>query len=426
MGHGVAERTPPAESAKQGEAAARTRHAHLAYVDGLRALAALYVVLDHARLEVWNSDAGHGAPHGLAALTNWSTYGEFAVAFFIVISGFCLMLPVVRNGGTLRGGAVQFIRRRARRILPPFYAAALLSLLLIWALIGTKTGTHWDVSVPVTTTGYLANLLLVQDVLGKAQINHAFWSIALEWQIYFLFPLLLLFWRRIGVLRAAAIALAVSYAAYVAVHVIGPVGAFDPRGFRPEFAGLFVLGMLGATIAFEQRPVWERARRLPWTPIACVCGAASVAATVAAGAHASHVIGFLNLPVGLTAVSLLVAGARTEGRNAVRAVLGARQLALLGAFSYSLYLVHAPLLQVEWQYLVHPLGLTPAATYGVLLVLGVPAIVAFTYLFFLVCERPFMSARQKRASEGEFAEAARPAPGPTVLEPVTADALGPA
>jgi peptidoglycan/LPS O-acetylase OafA/YrhL len=46
-------------------------------------------------------------------------YGHFAVAVFIVLSEFCLVLAVCRDGA-LGGGAFGFLHRRARRLLPPF------------------------------------------------------------------------------------------------------------------------------------------------------------------------------------------------------------------------------------------------------------------------------------------------------------------
>src|SRR2546421_13093474 len=94
---------------------------HLDYLNGLRALAALYVVLHHAYLTVWPVLLGK-APTGIdAALVGWLAYGHYSVSVFIVISGFCLMLPVLRNQDVIAGGSITFYRKRARRILPPYY-----------------------------------------------------------------------------------------------------------------------------------------------------------------------------------------------------------------------------------------------------------------------------------------------------------------
>ena len=104
------------------------------------------------------------------------------------------MLSVVRGDGFVRGGILTFLKRRSQRILPTYYAALALSLLLIWLFIGTVTGTHWDKSLPVTFNGTMVHLLMLQDIESRSQIYHVLWSVALEWHIYFLFPLFV--WAR--------------------------------------------------------------------------------------------------------------------------------------------------------------------------------------------------------------------------------------
>ncbi|WP_410959855.1 acyltransferase family protein, partial [Salmonella sp. SAL4356] len=69
--------------------------------------------------------------------------GHLAVSIFIVISGFCLALPVVAAGDRMRDGSLNFFKRRARRILPPYYGALAFSLLLIATVLGKKTGSLW-------------------------------------------------------------------------------------------------------------------------------------------------------------------------------------------------------------------------------------------------------------------------------------------
>jgi peptidoglycan/LPS O-acetylase OafA/YrhL len=383
----------------------RTRQGHLGYVDGIRALAALYVVVDHAQRQIVPWEKGTPIPASVRPITGATASAEFAVALFIVVSGFCLTLPVIRDGGVLRGGFLGFMKRRARRILPPFYLAALLSVVLIWTAIGSKTGSHWDLSIPVTWGAALANVFMLQDLFDFGRINHAFWSVALEWQIYLLFPILLLAWRRFGKLRGSLAMLGLTAALYVIANGAPAYGGFDPSGFGAEYLGFFILGCVAATAAFSDRPIWQRVRTLPWATFALVG-----LAITAAGVHEGFSVGkrsvLLDVPMGLFAFSLLVAGARTEGRNPVRAVLGARWLAAIGVFSYSIYLIHAPLLQVETQYVLGPMHLGAAREYLLLLALGVPVIVLASYCFFLVCERPFMSARQKRASRGDFVDKA--------------------
>ncbi len=76
------------------------------------------------------------------------------------------------------------------------------------------------------------------------------------------------------------------------------------------------------------------------------------------------------------------------------AALGCRPLAFLGTFAYSIYLVHAPVLQVAWQYLV-PADAGDAFQFVVLLGPGVVVALGCSYAFFWIAERPFLSGRPR-------------------------------
>jgi peptidoglycan/LPS O-acetylase OafA/YrhL len=217
---------------------------HLGYLDGLRALAEIFVVLHHALLQVdFNQQPLTGF---MKRFVGVFYHGHYAVDLFIVLSGFCLMLPITRGNGTLRNGAVNFFKRRAWRILPPYYFAMALSLLLIWFFIHEKTATHWDIRIPVTVESILTHLILMQDAFGDDfNINHAFWSISVEWRIYFLFPLLALSWQRIGAITTTTFAVLTSFViSKLCGHTIG-------SSLSAHYIGLFTLGMLGAAIALS-------------------------------------------------------------------------------------------------------------------------------------------------------------------------------
>lgn len=123
---------------------------HLNFLDGIRAIAALYVLMHH----LWLSQRAL-LPQGWP--TGWLAYGHLAVDVFIVLSGFCLMLPVARFK-ELRGGARHFFARRARRILPPVYACIVLCLPI--NILVSRLGHHHQTMV--STKGLLVNLLLLK------------------------------------------------------------------------------------------------------------------------------------------------------------------------------------------------------------------------------------------------------------------------
>jgi peptidoglycan/LPS O-acetylase OafA/YrhL len=387
---------------------------HLLYLDSLRGMAALLVVVHHALLQV--NFQGYALNTAQTCFLALFQNGHYPVNFFIVLSGYCLMLPVVKTDYQLKGGAITFFRKRARRILPPYYLAMAFSLVLIALLIGQKTGTHWDVSIPVTWNDVLVHLLLIQDVLVSTggKINHAFWSISVEWRIYFLFPVLLLLWRRLGPVRTVAV---------VAVVAFGLVGTLkylhksypdlnnNPNGIVPHYLLLFALGMLGADISFSRTNLFARLSTVSWT----VCLGLTTAAIIGLSEAAQTVSGipwqFIDVCVGVWGMCLLVICHRVQyapegAHNGLKAFMAWKPLVFVGTFGYSLYLIHAPLLQVLSQYVLMPLGLNPFTGFIVLSTVGLLAIVLTAYGFFLACERPFMTKRQPSAAIAAVVEPA--------------------
>ena len=73
--------------------------------------------------------------------------------------------------------------------------------------------------------------------------------------------------------------------------------------------------------------------------------------------------------------------------------LESRPLVAIGTFSYSLYLVHVPVLSWCHSLLVSP-GLSPTSVVLSLIVVGVGASIAVAYVFHLLFERPFLSQRR--------------------------------
>jgi len=378
----------------------------LHYLDGLRGLAALFVVLHHAYYGLTGEAA---LPPLTASLTYWLFLGRSAVDIFIVLSGYCLMLPVVRAGtGRLSSGPADFFRRRARRILPPYYAALAVSLLGIAFVPALRDTSHplalWNEALPAWKGGVIGSHLLLVHNLSPAwhsRIDYPMWSVATEWQIYFLFPLLLLpVRRRLGVAAAVLAAFAVGLA---------PLVLFFDRfsGVSPHFLGLFALGMAAADVNFSRRESLARWRdRLPWGALSAALGVVLVLASLR---HWSWplAVAFKDILVGASTASLLVYCTRSltrrhgesAGPNAplVLRLCESRPAVALGVFSYSLYLIHAPVLAVCQAYL-RPLGLSPTVQLALMLGAAVPLAVLCSFLFFLAFERPFLSRALAKAA----------------------------
>src|SRR4051794_27298620 len=216
-------------------------------LDGLRGLAALFVVLHHCYLMSYPGYPDNTGPRWLA----WLLYGHLAVVVFIALSGFSLAVAPARKGWQL-GGKARFAHRRAWRILPPYWAALVFSLIIAWAVI-PQPG-----SAPPDAKAVVVYGLLLQDVFGSPVPNGAFWSIAVEAQLYLFFPLLLLVLRRAGALIMVATVTAI----VAAVGLLAPhVSAVELlMRLTPQFAALFALGLAAAGVVRAS----DRVRRLPW------------------------------------------------------------------------------------------------------------------------------------------------------------------
>jgi len=79
----------------------------------------------------------------------------------------------------------------------------------------------------------------------------------------------------------------------------------------------------------------------------------------------------------------------------LRQILTIKPLVAVGLFSYSIYLVHAPIIQGVWLLSSKTLGLSFFPTLGVMLAVGLPLVVALSFAFHLVFERPFLNSTTK-------------------------------
>jgi peptidoglycan/LPS O-acetylase OafA/YrhL len=348
------------------------------WLDGVRGCAALFVVLHHMWLAAWPFYPETHGPWWLG----WLLYGQLAVAVFIVVSGYSLTVAPVRKGGQLAGGARRFFRRRAWRIIPPYWAALVISMALFLLFLQPETGPG------TAAKSFFVHAALLQNVVESVPPNGTFWSISIEWEIYFLFPLMLLMIGRIRVVAMVAVVYLVVIAAHLLAVNSELFSKIDHLGI--QFVALFALGVLAAWLA-------HRPTRLTTTPVLAVAAVLSLGGTGAlAIANGSRWMTehwfWVDLLFGVGVAACLLLASTTERRWA-NATLGSRPLVFLGLFSYSVYLIHAPLLAMIDKFVIDPLGLAAGAHFAVLLAGALPVLLVACYGFFLVFERPFLTRR---------------------------------
>jgi peptidoglycan/LPS O-acetylase OafA/YrhL len=371
---------------------------HLPYLDGLRGLASLYVVLVHVEPGIEDQ-----LPTHWFVFVRAMKYGAFSVISFIVLSGYVLMLPVARSeNGQLQGSLINYIKRRSRRILPPYYICLFICLLIgaVVFLLEKFTSFQWNevaglgsFSPKFNVIDVVTHLLLIHNFSEQtyATINSPMWSIATEWQIYFLFPLFLLpIWRRFGLLMLVLIAFAIGLAPIYLFN-----GSFEQAD--PWLIGIFCLGMAAADIGFSQQPKLVALRNsLPWGRLAIIFTClAFITEWRRLGLHiwinqSFAALAFACLFIGLTKSII-------DGKQPPLVLqIFEHPLAIaLGTFSYSLYLTHGPVL-VFIRYFLFYLPISPDMFAAASYLLGTIMSLIIAYCFYLLFERPFMSSFLKK------------------------------
>jgi len=363
----------------------------------MRGVAALYVVLYHVRILLEPGFASFGPTADLLPFRGqFLLYGHFAVGVFIVISGYVLTLPVAVRG-VLAGGRRRFLMRRARRLLPAYYAALTLAVPL-WIL--RSRIDHKPLTFPTVALQYFSHVLLIHDFNAHTiwGIDSPLWSVAVEVQIYLVFIVLLLpIALRWNLLLSVLVAFVLGYVP----TIVGAVLHETPYPLSHAcfwFLGLFALGSVVAFVAYDKDDRFAALRlKVPWKAISICATAAFVLLALPLYDDPQELSYRVDPILGIALASGFLAIAKDQSagrRSLVATVLAWRPLVYLGSFSYSLYLIHDPILLPVMHYLG---GLKPWFRLSIAYVALVPAVVVASLGFARVFEFPFVSTARRRS-----------------------------
>jgi peptidoglycan/LPS O-acetylase OafA/YrhL len=355
-------------------------------IDGLRALAFLMVYIYH----VWEFGGSPALRVGRVVIADAINRFPAGVDLFMVLSGFCLFWPVCRSG---KWSVKQYAIRCVRRIVPPYYASIVYVTLLPVARVilfrSLGRAANWQ---PIPSSWqYVTHLTFTHTLFPAtwAGIQGSYWTLALEAQFYVAFPICVAMYRRVGIwVTAMMSAISVVYRVLVCAawpHAQWPVDFLLSITFLGRWME-FAAGMCAADFVANRRELDSRAGwALLLFSLALYCGA-SVRPIAAFKPFPARDL-LLSLCFGLCLVCVC------HSRSPFRKVFESKTLVFLGGISYSLYLLHQNTAYYMGQLLQKLLHLSGMRTFAVLLVAGLPAIIAMSYAFFRWFERPFMSGR---------------------------------
>lgn len=383
-------------------------------IDNLRGVAALLVLLSHT----WLFTTRYNYSFGPLAISNWLTYGFFAIHLFIILSGFVLAYPLVSDDGWKQLDVWDFYKRRALRIVPPYYAVIILLVVasfVVPALYNALGAAH-QTSLPRPTMLELGSHLLFSRNLVAffapvGSINGVFWSIEVEIAYYLLFPLLMLATRRFGVLNmvVGALLLTVLWRVIIFQNLVDTRRELLFQLFRVFPARLFefALGILAAMVVYRYRTQIRGFAMLVAGVVFFWFGT-----MINVGMKGAQFNPMIDIILGVSGFCFVLA---ICGSEVIRRIFSSRPLIWVGGFSYSIYLVHQPILQELYTWFPDRQGLDAFLTYTVGFTLFA---VACAYIFYRLIERPtILLGRRLTRRQQQHTPAS-----PNVEQPATAAA----
>jgi peptidoglycan/LPS O-acetylase OafA/YrhL len=372
---------------------------YLTTLTPLRGIAALLVVIFHSNLMLMPF-LPMGKPHFIWAGWLW-------VDFFFVLSGFIISYVYGEAfKDSLTGSDYwKYIKARFARVYPLHFVT------LIWCLICASIILYYAEGVApffhdmLSPSAAIPSLLFLQS-LGlyiSAPLNTPSWSLSTEWWVYLVFPLLVPFFCYLKARGIAVMALCIAGLFLSIKYYLGAVGLPFPGG-SPSLNvitdfGIFrcLAGFLAGMLLFR---VYEASIAIKFFKKSWVFVAFFLSVIVAMHVGAEDIL--------IIALFPFVILAAAYNKTVIKKVLDTPLLQRLGDWSFSIYMVHVPIMYIFWIYQIRlnptmyakfppePAG-TPDYTLGLIACIVVVAftliVSALSYRFIEVPARRYLNKR---------------------------------
>ncbi len=290
-----------------------------AYIAGLRAISVIGVLLFHADKRALSG-------------------GFFGVDVFFVISGFLISNAIHQDLSAGDFSISYFYERRARRILPAFFAVAAATAVGAWLVLLPVELIAFCKSL-IASTLFSANIYFYESLnyftpdANQIPLLH-YWSLGVEEQFYIFFPVILWATNRLPPKWTLALIVALFFASVIGAAVAQKI--YAPAAFYLLPFRAFEL-LTGALLAISG--VRNRASGVVSDLLALI-GLLLIAGTMVFASETNPAV-ILGIAPCLGAALILFAG---EKSRIVNRALGLPPFVFVGGISYSLYLVHWPII----------------------------------------------------------------------------------
>ena len=337
---------------------------HFQFIDGLRGIAALWVVLFHAEDGRISQLTGTLPEWFVNVVFRW---GSLGVAIFFVLSGFVIAYSL-RNVKINLNYFKNFALRRFVRLSPPYYISILFTLAFAFAAAYVKGVAFEPMGKPLSFQRLFAHLFYVQDIFQLEHIDDVYWTLCLEVQFYIVFCVLLSLvqWldsKKLSWARAAV------FIPITLLTTLFPLNVLKFDGRPDIFLPLLYSFLLGVFAYWR----WQKNLKSVWFYLYC---------TVLTAAGIINTSDFVITSVIVAILILEVARA-----NRIENWLSWGWLQFLGKISYSLYLNHVSIIGATY-FIGFKLLDRSIWSEFLCLILGISISIAFATLIWQLVEKP--------------------------------------